>query len=212
MTLERARVIRGVARPSDTVDAQSRSNATSGSEVTHLARRIPREVAEAHAEASKILAEARERAASVVKDAAEAAAIEAREREVARLAAGFLELRDADARRAERDTERLVELAVLLAERLLGEMLRIDPARIAELAAGVLHEARGARRVRIDASPDDTAALGEALGALGRSAEVHADPSLGRGSLVVHTELGRVDARLEPQLARLAAALREALR
>ncbi|MBX3204681.1 MAG: hypothetical protein KF764_06400 [Labilithrix sp.] len=129
-----------------------------------------------------------------------------------RLAAGFLALRDAEARRTERDVDRVVVLAVLLAERLVGEALRVEPARIAELAASAIHEARGARRVRIDASPDDVAALDEALGALGQSADVQPDPTLRRGSLVVHTDLGRVDARVEPQLARLAAALREALR
>ena len=66
--------------------------------------------------------------------------------------------------------------------------------------------------MRVDASPDDVDALGEALGAIGQSADVQADPTLPRGSLVVHTDLGRIDARLEPQLTRLAQALREALK
>jgi flagellar biosynthesis/type III secretory pathway protein FliH len=66
--------------------------------------------------------------------------------------------------------------------------------------------------VRIDAHPDDVDALREALSAAARIADVSADAELPRGSLVVHTDLGVVDARLRPQLARLAAALREALR
>ena len=92
-----------------------------------------------------------------------------------------------------------------------GHVERMRP-RIAELAASAIHEARGARRVRIDASPEDVAALAEALGAVGQNADVQPDPTLERGSLVVHTDLGRVDARLRPQLTRLAEALREALR
>ncbi|MBX3205570.1 MAG: hypothetical protein KF764_10915 [Labilithrix sp.] len=231
MTLQRARVIKGAfsdkaddhARHLDPtrvgrVEAVPHAQAPRpmagpvGAAAAARARRIAGEVIEARAEAGRIVAAAREEANAVVAAAAAAAASEAREAEVARLAAGFLALRDAEARRAERDVDRVVELAVLLAERLVGEALRVEPARIAELAASALHEARGARRVRIDASPDDVAALYEALGALGQSADVQPDPTLRRGSLVVHTDLGRVDARLEPQLARLAAALREALR
>jgi len=176
------------------------------------ARRIAREVLEARAEAEHILAEARQKADAVVASAAAAAAAEAREKEVARLAAGFIALRDAEARRADRDVDRVIEIAVLLAERLVGEALRVEPSRIAELAASAIHEARGARRVRIDAAPEDVQALAEALGAIGQSADIQPDPTLARGSLVVHTDLGRVDARLHPQLTRLADALREALR
>jgi flagellar assembly protein FliH/type III secretion protein L len=176
------------------------------------ARRIAGEILAARAEAERIVADARQQAEAVVAEAAAAAAAEAREKEVARLAAGFLALRDEEARRAERDVDRVIELAVLLAERLVGEAIRVEPARIAELAASAIQEARGARRVRIDASPDDVVALTEALGAIGHTAEVQPDATLHRGSLVVHTDLGRIDARLEPQLARLAAALREALR
>jgi flagellar biosynthesis/type III secretory pathway protein FliH len=176
------------------------------------ARRIAREVLDARAEADRILADARRQADAVVTSAADAAAAEAREKEVARLAAGFLALRDEEARRAERDVDRTIELAVLLAERLVGDALRIEPARIAELAASAIQEARGARRVRIDACPEDVSALEEALGAVGQIADIQPDPTLERGSLVVHTDLGRVDARLRPQLTRLAESLREALR
>jgi flagellar biosynthesis/type III secretory pathway protein FliH len=42
--------------------------------------------------------------------------------------------------------------------------------------------------------------------------EVVSNPDLGRGSLVVVTDLGRIDARLAPQLARLAEAVRDAMR
>lgn len=228
MTLERARVIKGafpVDPPADErqlaptrIGAPGAAGAAApkaphaGAIDVARARRIAAEVLEARAEAERIVAEARRQAEAVVAGAAEAAAAEARENEVARLAAGFLALRDEEARRAERDVDRVIELAVLLAERLVGEAIRVEPARIAELAAAAIQEARGARRVRIDASPEDIAALGEALGAIGQVADVQPDPTLNRGSLVVHTDLGRIDARLQPQLTRLAEALREALR
>jgi type III secretion protein L len=205
MTVERARIIKGAFHDSG---PPARTEAYAD----ERARRLAREVIEARAEAERIVAEAKAQADEVVRTAAAEAATEAREKEVARLAAGFLELREADARRAERDLDRLVELAVILAERVVGEAIRVEPSRIAELAAAAIQEARGARRVRIDASPEDVGPLRETLGEIGQSAEVSADSTLRRGSLVVHTDLGRVDARLEPQLTRLAAALREALK
>lgn len=216
MTIERARIIKGAfaadARGGSTLGRSLEPAASpTAAAVAGRARRVAREVLEARSEAARLIDEARTNAAAIVASAVEKAAAEAREKEVARLAAGFLELREADTRRTERDLDRIVELAVLLAERLVGEAIRVEPARIAELAASAIQEARGARRVRIDACPEDVAALSEALGAIGQSADIQPDPTLRRGSLVVHTDLGRVDARLEPQLARLAVALREAL-
>lgn len=218
MTLERARLLKAPVSghaPTALPDTEPTPIAAAG-----YGRRVAREVLDARAEAERIVADANARAARILADAREsaeavaaAAAREAREAETAKLAASFLALRREDERRAERDLDRAIELAVVLAERLIGEGLAIEPARIAHLAAAALAETRGARRVRIDASPEDAEALQRVLAELGegRVEEVIADPSLRRGSLVVHTDLGRVDARLEPQLERLSRALREAL-
>lgn len=213
MTLQRAHVIKAaVSDPDATATRVDVAPAARAVPTASHARRVAAEILEARGEAERIIARARREADAIVASAAAAAAAEAREQEVARLAAGFLALREAEERRAERDVERSVELAVLLAERLVGEALRVEPGRIAELAVAALEEVRGARRVRIEASPDDVSALRDALGAVGRIADVQADASLERGSLVVHTELGHVDARLTPQLRRLAEALQEAMR
>jgi flagellar biosynthesis/type III secretory pathway protein FliH len=192
MTLARARIIK---------KAFSEADATRVVPSAPMGRRIAREIMDAHAEAERIREAARNEAAR-----------EAREDEVARLAAGFLALRHADEQRAERDLDRAVELAKILAERLVGEGLKIEPERIAGLAANALAETRGARNVRIDANPEDVAPLREALVAVGHAATVGADPALPRGSLVVHTDLGTIDAQLRPQLDRLAKALREAMK
>lgn len=193
--IARARVLRGQAVPVPAVGP----------------RRIPGALVDARAEAERIVAEAQAEAKRAVEGAVEEATREARERETARLAASWLALRQREEASAAGQQDRLVAVATALAERLLGESLRIDPVRIAELAVTAMQEARGARAVRIDASPEDVTALREALGVLGESAQVHEDTTLGRGSLVVHTDLGKIDARIEPQLARLATALREAL-
>jgi flagellar biosynthesis/type III secretory pathway protein FliH len=197
MTLARARIIKGAFPTEGDVTRPGPIDPLFG-------RRVPREVMDARAEAERILTAAREGAAKV---AAQAAG-EAREQETARLAAQFLALKKADEDRAERDLARAIDIATVLAERLVGEGLRIEPQRIAELAASALAETRGARHVRIDAHPDDVTPLREALAAVGHAAEVNADGSLARGSLVVHTDVGTIDARLRPQLARLADALR----
>jgi flagellar biosynthesis/type III secretory pathway protein FliH len=172
-----------------------------------LGKRI---VDEAHGKADAMLEEARVLAARITASAAD----EARENEVAKLAASFLALRVEDERRAERDLDRAVSLARVLAERLLGEALESDPARVVALARQALAEARGVRRAVIEVSPLDAETLrrhvqdiGLAEGAL----DIKVDPLLSRGSLRIHTNLGSLDAQLTPQLERLAKALRDAL-
>lgn len=197
-TLVRARVLKSV----DVAEAHA----------SPRPRRIAAEVLAAREEATRIVAEARAEAVRAVAGAVEDATREAREAEIAKLAASFLALRHREEAHAAAQKDELVTLATALAERLLGEALRVEPTRIAELAITAMQEARGARQVRIDAAPEDVAPLREALEVLGRTAEVTEDAALARGSLVVHTDIGKIDARLEPQLARLATALREALR
>lgn len=199
MTLARARIIKKAFSDADVTRPVPSDVANVAS--MPMGRRVAREVMDAHAEAERIRETAKREAAN-----------EAREEEAARLAASFLALRKADEERAERDLDRTVEVAKILAERLVGEGLKIEPERIAGLAANALAETRGARNVRIDANPEDVAPLREALAAVGHRATVNAEPSLPRGSLVVHTDLGTIDAQLRPQLDRLAKALREAMK
>jgi flagellar assembly protein FliH/type III secretion protein L len=215
LTLQRARIVRRengsqadtkVAGPTMTPADARKAGASLA-----RARLAAAEVLAAQAEAERILERAKRDAEALVASAADRAGAEAREHEIARLAAGFLALRRAEEERAARELDRVVELATLLAERLVGEAICLEPARVGELAAAALEEVRGARQVRIDACPDDVSALRDALGAIGQIADVKPDGALARGSLVVHTDLGHVDARLAPQLARLAEALREAL-
>jgi flagellar biosynthesis/type III secretory pathway protein FliH len=182
-------------------------------------RVIPGRVMDARAEAERILTGAQAEADAVVREAetrarahAAAAVQAARDEAVAGLAAAHLALRAREEGRAARELDRTVEIAVLLAERILGEALGVDRSRIAALALEALGETRGARRVHVEAAPEDVQALEDALRALGHEvAVVMPNAELGRGSLLVETELGRIDARLAPRLERLATAIREAL-
>jgi flagellar biosynthesis/type III secretory pathway protein FliH len=185
-------------------------------------RRLPAAVASAQAEAARIVddalvhvetleAHARERVADMARLAAE----EAREIEIARLAAVALYL-DARARTyTEAEVERAVDLARLLAERVIGAELSMDPSRVALMAAELLGEARGASTARIFGCREDIEELRRTFASLGFSggtATFEEDPSLLRGSLVVESDVGTVDGRLETRLPRFADALLEALR
>jgi type III secretion protein L len=213
MTVERARILKAGATSNAGGSPTAVRNET-------YARRVPAVVVDARDEAEHIMREASAAADAIVADArasvasiTENAAREAREQEIARVTAELLTLRIGEEQRAERDLDRTIEIAALLAERLVGDAVALEPARVAALAQGALRETRGARSIRIEACHDDVAALEAMLASLGEGiATVEAAPELARGSLIVHTELGRIDARLAPQLARLAEALREALR
>ena len=183
--------------------------------------RIARDEVEAHQNGDRVLDMAVAQAAAIVSEAREKAqraaaeaAREAAEAEQAKLAAMHLALRAAEDQRAERDLDRAISLATVLAERLIGVAVAHDPTVVAHLARQALAEARGARRVRIEAHPLDAEALRRHVSSLaqGTVVDITENADLGRGSLCVHTDLGTLDAKLTPRLERLADALRDALK
>lgn len=167
-------------------------------------------VARAEAAASALVAQAETRAAALGAELATRAKSDA----ATALAARELAVAAREANARERHLDDSVALARLLAERLLGEALRVDPSRVVALARQALTEARGARQVSLAAHPEDVPLLERALaaGELTPLVLVVGDPKRPRGSLRLDTELGTLDAELAPQLDRLAEKLREALR
>ena len=77
---------------------------------------------------------------------------EAKKEAATSLTAELLRFATQEAAADERSLERSIELARLLAERLLGEALVLDPTRIVGLARTALAEARGARPGPVAAS------------------------------------------------------------
>jgi flagellar assembly protein FliH len=188
--------------------------------------RLSREEMEAHQNADRIVHLALTRSEAILaasrleaEEVGRKAARQAEEAEQARLAAAWLALREREETAAARELERSIDVARVLAERLIGRAFEMDPALIASMAREVLSEARGARRVRLECNPLDAENLRTQLSAAGLGGrgvegvaiDVLANTELARGSLRVHTELGTLDARLHPRLERLAAALRDAL-
>ena len=195
-----------------------------GSDAGHglpFGRVVPKALVDASAEATRMLADARAEAQALVAAAERSAAdlkllaeVEARAEASAKLAAHALALATYEAKADERALTRSVELARLLAERLLGASLAIAPEQVVTLARQALAEARGARRLSIVAHPEDATLLSQSLASLGVAVEtvrVVSDAARPRGSLRIETDIGVLDADLAPQLDRLALRLRETL-
>lgn len=169
-----------------------------------------RVVQDAHTQAQAILAEARQQATAAVA----AAERDARTKADVELTSRWVALRQAEGRRMGSDTERVVSIAVMLAERLVGATLQVDPTMIGSLANVVIAEARGVRRAVIHAHPTDAEQLRGQLAIAGvdqASFSVESDDSMERGSLRLQTDIGVIDAQLRGRLDRLSVALRDAL-
>jgi type III secretion system HrpE/YscL family protein len=188
-------------------------------------RWIPAAAFEATQRAAALLARAEEEAGALVARAeAEREAIRADARESGRSEAlaragatlvGAGRERDRILASAERE---VVALAVEVARKVLGREIVTDPAAVVDLAAAALEHARGRRQVILRVHPSDAAAIRSgsarlsAMAACAPGLSVEEDASLVPGDVVVETEAGRVDARIETQLDALREALEEALR
>jgi len=177
-----------------------------------LPRVLPGAVIDARAEASRIVAAAEADAERIVEgarlEAARIAADAERDGRDAGVALGRTELarilldagraRDGATAAAEREVQ---QLALVAAGRIVGETMAVAPDRIAAIVRDVLTRARRARLVEIRVHPDDAATLQRAPL---EGVRVIGDPEITRGGCVVSSELGRIDARVEVQLAAMA--------
>jgi len=111
--------------------------------------------------------------------------------------------------------KRAVELAIALAEKILHASLDADPSLVVSVATGALRRMANRESVVLDVNPADVDIVRDAAGRiqaeLGNVArlEVAAERRVGRGGCVVRTAEGEIDARLDAQLERAAALLRE---
>lgn len=167
-------------------------------------------IAEARREAEQIQIRAQQ-AADDIRLQAEA---RARAEALALVVSQAVQFAKRENQRARSSLDQAVDLATLLAERLLGEELKLQPARVAHLAQQALREAAGARRVTIVANPGDAAQLRATLTPASTELEdiqIKEEPGLAAGHLRVETELGVIEAELKGQLRRLATQLRKLL-
>ena len=168
-------------------------------------------VARAEERARALLAEAEAARGRVIDEARAEGLREGEARAAAALAAAAA-ARDRLLADAERE---VAELAVAVARRVLARELTV-PGAVTALAAAALAEARARREIVLRVSPADAPELDAARGPLAAilaraPLAVRVDPSLAPGDVVVETEAGLVDARIEAQLGAIARALGEAL-
>lgn len=128
----------------------------------------------------------------------------------------LLELATLRARILERAENDIIQIARLLAERIIAEELALDPGKIVPMAHQALREVGGATQVTMHAAPGAAEVLRHELSRVESSSvvriEIVSDASLGPGDLHMETDVGSIDARVGTQLTHLAAAVFESNR
>jgi flagellar biosynthesis/type III secretory pathway protein FliH len=173
---------------------------------TTAVMQVSAKLAEAERRAATIAADALERAIAVAEDAAR----EATEAESAKLEDLRMALAQASLPNPARDDARALERARALVPLLVEEELRASPEKILFVVREILAEARGARRITLEANAEDAkilAGYAELAAVPGASVDVCPSDDLRRGDVRVRTDLGDLDGRVEARLGRLLAAL-----
>jgi flagellar biosynthesis/type III secretory pathway protein FliH len=186
-----------------------------------MGRVVPGPVLDARDEAEALRAAARadaaaigERARAAHDEAVRTGREEGRAEGAAEIAALLAAARVQAERLREAATPTAIALAVKMAEQIVGRAVTLAPELMAEIAGAALAACRPRGDwVRVRVHPDDAAAVTARRQALAERAptaaslEIVADESVGRFGCVIETTVGRVDARLETQLAALERAL-----
>jgi flagellar biosynthesis/type III secretory pathway protein FliH len=110
--------------------------------------------------------------------------------------------------RAERLEAHAVDLALFLAEKVLGGAIAVKPALVVEAVRGALRGIVERERVTVLVHPDDLELVRDAMDSVRASlggiehCEVQAERRVSRGGAIVRTPDGDVDARVEIKLQR----------
>ncbi|HXT94971.1 MAG TPA: FliH/SctL family protein [Polyangia bacterium] len=181
---------------------------------------VPKVTLDARAEAEALLARARAEAEALRAEGV--AAREAARQEgfetgradgVAEAAVALAAARAEAARIVEAAEPLALAVAARMAEKIVGRAVALAPETMAEIAGEALAACRpGSGAVRVRVHPDDLPAVETRRAALTARApaaalELVADEAVGRHGCVIETPQGRLDARLETQLAALERAL-----
>lgn len=181
---------------------------------------LKREVYEATREASDVVALAQEKARQIIEEALrEQDSIRERARQEGN-AQGLAEwnrVLTAAHQRADELTnsweETMLRLSVRVAEKIIGEQLRVHPETIVEIIREVMKNIRPGKRLTIQVNQADAqqarARIDRIKDGLSTSSEIEivASGSVSPGGCLIESELGIIDARLETQLKCLEEAL-----
>jgi len=174
---------------------------------------LKREVFEAAQEARDVVSVAQDRARQIIAQAereSEEIREKAREEGKAQGLAEWNRILAQTSKRAEELTnsweETMLRLSVRVAEKIVGEQLRLHPDTIVEIVREVLKNVRPGKRLAIQVHPSEAqrvrARIDRLRESLGASSEIEivAAASVPAGGCVIDSELGIIDARLETQL------------
>ncbi|CAB4948199.1 unannotated protein [freshwater metagenome] len=195
----------GVASPTGRVDRPGRVRPRSAAET----------LADAQAEAERIREDARlagyeaGRAAALLEVRAE---LEPAARALADALRQTAEQGDALAAALEREA---VELALVVAEKVVAGAVQERPERVMDVVTGALRGLVERRRLTVLVHPDDAELVRERIGAVTHElggvehCEVQAERRVARGGALLRTPDGELDVRLDAKLRRAADVLRE---
>ncbi|WP_320669650.1 FliH/SctL family protein [Patulibacter defluvii] len=179
------------------------------------ARELSDQLAAAHDEAERIRAAAHEAGWVAGHAEGRAAARAALAPAAEALAEALRTVQDQGRTLAEALERDAIELALLLAEKVVAAAVDAAPGRVLDVVRGALRGLVDRRRVTVLVHPDDlelvrgaVASLAAELGGI-EHLDVQAERRVGRGGALLRTAEGEVDARLEERLARAAAVVRE---
>jgi flagellar biosynthesis/type III secretory pathway protein FliH len=163
-------------------------------------------VAEAEAEAARILQEAR----TFADTQRESLLAEARARAERELATAWFKQHAMEASFENRSKDDVIRCATILAERVIGEELHLAPVRMVAIAEQVLRETRGAKQALVTVHPEDAPVLRQLL-ADSPVYQIETSTELTRGGLLIKTDLGLVNGNIRLQLERLAEIIRRSM-
>jgi len=173
---------------------------------------LKREVYEATREARDVVVLAQEKAKQIIEEAErqrDAIREQATEEGRARGLAEWNHILAAASQRADQLTksweETMLRLSVRVAEKIIGEQLKLRPETIVEIVRQVLKGARPGKHLTIQVNPEELQQVRDHIDSLqapGASSEIEivASTSVLPGGCVIESELGIIDARLETQL------------
>jgi flagellar assembly protein FliH len=122
-----------------------------------------------------------------------------------RLTATIAELASYRARFRRESEPELLRLALAVARKILRRELTVDPHSLLGILKAALETINKAEVLSVRVAPEDVAQLTGRLTALGLpdQVEVAADRSLERGSVILDTKRGQIDASVQTQLAEI---------
>jgi flagellar assembly protein FliH len=174
-------------------------------------------VMEAMARAEAETAAVRETARAEGFAAGHAEAVAALEPALSALTEAAAAVQDERVAAAERLERHAVDLALMLAEKVLAGTIAVEPERVVESVRGALRGLVERERITVLVHPDDLELVREAMDGLRATlggiehCEVQAERRVSRGGCVVRTPDGDVDARMETKLQRAREVVEQAL-